>query len=317
MRKDVLLRSRAVSNTAASPSRARLLADAALLLSAVIWGWAFVFQKQAMQHVGPLAFIAARGLVATLALAPFAVREARRPGPAVGFAGLAIGGGCAFFGGAWLQQAGLETATVTNASFLTALYVVITPFIVWAWYGAAPPRIVWPAAALSAVGTWLLGGGTLAAFSRGDGLVALSSFLWALHVVISARAAAYDRPIAFSTIQFAIVGALGTFGAAVFEAPTLDGLAAAWIDIAFVGVLSSAVTFTAMTAALRHTPAAEAAVIVSTETLFAAAAGYALLGERLTPIGWLGAASIVGGTVLIQAGAAFARRRTGRDGARV
>ena len=56
---------------------------------------------------------------------------------------------------------------------------------------------------------------------------------------------------------------------------------------------------------------------MSTETLFAAAAGYALLGERLTPIGWLGAASIVGGTVLIQAGAAFARRRTGRDGARV
>jgi len=279
----------------------------------VIWGWAFVFQKSAMQHVGPLAFIAARGIVATLALAPFAVREARRPGATFGFAMLAVAGGGAFFGGAWLQQAGLETATVTNASFLTALYVVITPFIVWAWYGAAPPRIVWPAAALSALGTWLLGGGALAAFSRGDGLVALSSFLWALHVVISARAAAHDRPITFSTIQFAIVGVFGTLGAAVFETPTLDGFAAAWIDIAFVGVLSSAVTFTAMTAALRHTPAAEAAVIVSTETLFAAAAGYALLGERLTPIGWLGAASIVASTLLIQVGAALARRRAGRD----
>src|SRR5262245_5865666 len=303
--------------SAARPhSRARLLADAALLLSAVIWGWAFVFQKSAMQHMGPLAFIAARGLVGAFALAPFAVREVRRPGAAPGFTALAVAGGGAFFGGAWLQQAGLETATVTNASFLTALYVVITPFIVWAWYGAAPPRIVWPAAALSAAGTWLLGGGTLAAFSHGDGLVALSSFLWALHVVISARAAMHDRPIAFSTIQFAIVGALGALGAAVFETPTLDGFAAAWVDIAFVGVLSSAVTFTAMTAALRHTPAAEAAVTVSTETLFAAAAGYALLGERLSAVGWLGAASIVAGTLLIQAGAAFARRRSGRDGAR-
>ena len=305
-----------VPTAAASPSRARLVADAALLLSAVIWGWAFVFQKSAMQHVGPLAFIAARGLVAVLALAPFAIRETKPAGAAPGFTALAIAGGAAFFGGAWLQQAGLATATVTNASFLTALYVVITPFIVWAWYGAAPPRIVWPAAALSAFGTWLLGGGTLAAFSRGDGLIALSSFLWALHVVISARAAAHDRPIAFSAIQFTIVGALGTLAAAIFETTALDGLAAAWVDIAFVGVLSSAVTFTAMTAALRHTPAAEAAVIVSTETLFAAAAGYALLGERLTPIGWLGAASILAGTLLIQAGAAFARRRARRDGAR-
>ena len=173
---------------------------------------------------------------------------------------------------------------------------------------------MWPAAALSALGTWLLGGGTLAAFSRGDGLVALSSFLWALHVVISARASAHGRPIVFSTIQFAIVGALGTLGAAIFETTALDGLTAAWVDIAFVGVLSSAVTFTAMTAALRYTPAAEAAVIVSTETLFAAAAGYVLLGERLTAIGWVGAASILGGTVLIQIGAAFARRRAWRDG---
>jgi drug/metabolite transporter (DMT)-like permease len=306
-----------VTAAAASPSKARLLADAALLLSAVIWGWAFVFQKSAMQHVGPLAFIAARGVVAALALAPFAAREARRAGAKrSGFAALAVAGGAAFFGGAWLQQAGLETATVTNASFLTALYVVITPFIVWAWYGAAPARIVWPAAALSAAGTWLLGGAELAAFSRGDGLVAVSSFLWALHVVISARAAAHDRPIVFSTIQFTIVGLLGTLGATLFETTTLAGLAAAWVDIAFVGVLSSAVTFTVMTAALRYTPAAEAAVIVSTETLFAAGAGYALLGERLTPIGWLGAAAIIAGILLIQVGAAFARRRLRPDGAR-
>jgi drug/metabolite transporter (DMT)-like permease len=83
-----------------------------------------------------------------------------------------------------------------------------------------------------------------------------------------------------------------------------------------VGVLSSAVTFTVMTAALRYTPAVVAAVIVSTETLFATSAGYALLGERLTPIGWLGAASIIAGILLIQVEAAFARRRVRPDGAR-
>ena len=102
----------------------RLNADFALLLAAAVWGVAFLFQKGAMDHVGPLAFIAARGGVAALALAPFAWREHRSAalGPATpAFWSIAAWGGVAFFAAAWLQQAGLRTATVTNTSFLTAL----------------------------------------------------------------------------------------------------------------------------------------------------------------------------------------------------
>ena len=96
--------------------------------------------------------------------------------------------GATFFVGGWLQQSGLITATITNAGFLTALYVVITPLIAWAWSGRRPNPLVWPAVALSAVGTWLLGGGTLSAFSTGDLLIALSAVFWAVHVVITGRA---------------------------------------------------------------------------------------------------------------------------------
>ena len=130
-----------------------------------------------MDHVGPLAFIAARGAVAALALAPLAWREHRRAAEPAGaaFWGIACWGGVAFFVAAWLQQAGIRTATVTNTSFLTALYVVLTPFVAWAWSGKVPSPVVWPAVALSALGTWLLGGGTLGAFSYGDRLVALSA----------------------------------------------------------------------------------------------------------------------------------------------
>ena len=74
---------------------------------------------------------------------------------------IACGGGLLFFVAAWLQQAGIRTATVTNTGFLTALYVVITPFIAWGWNGRRPNAAVWPAIALSAFGTWLLGGGGL------------------------------------------------------------------------------------------------------------------------------------------------------------
>jgi drug/metabolite transporter (DMT)-like permease len=305
-------RLRATGKQAKSRRMSRLQADLFLLFAAVIWGLAFVFQKSAMSHVGPLTFLAARGVVAALALLPLAIQEARdQPegdGRGLAFLPIAVGGGVAFFIGGWLQQAGLITATVTNTGFLTALYVVITPFIAWAWSGKRPNPLVWPAAALSALGTWLLGGGTLSSFSTGDMLVAFSAVLWAFHVVITGRAAQFRRPIGFTAVQFAIVAALAGAGAFLFETVTVAGLTAAWRDIAYVGLLSSALTFTLLTVALQHTPPSEAAVIVSMEVLFAALAAYLLLNEHLSAIGWFGAAMILSGTLLVQLGSVWAAR---------
>jgi drug/metabolite transporter (DMT)-like permease len=289
----------------------RLNADLVLLLAAAVWGVAFLFQKSAMDHVGPLVFIAARGVLAAATLAPLAWREHRRAsagsaGPA--FWAIAICGGLAFFGAAWLQQAGIRTTTVTNSSFLTALYVVLTPFVAWAWSGRVPSAMVWPAVALSALGTWLLSGGALGVFSFGDGLVAVSALFWAVHVVITGRAAPFGRPIGFTAIQFAVVAALAAVGSTLLETTTLAGFARAAPDILYVGLLSSALTFTLLTVALQYTPPSEAAVIVSMETVFAALAAYLVLGERLSAVGWLGAALILGATVLLQLGPAIGVR---------
>src|SRR5262245_13511964 len=290
----------------------RLNADLALLLAAAVWGVAFLFQKSAMDHVGPLAFIAARGAVATLALAPLAWREPRRAAAAPagrGFWAIATWGGIAFFAAAWLQQAGIRTATVTNTSFLTALYVVLTPLVAWAWSGKVPAAAVWPAVALSTIGTWLLGGGgMLGDLGYGDWLVALSALFWAIHVVVTGRAAPFGRPVGFTALQFAVVAVLGALASALLETPTLAGLAGAAPDILYVGLLSSAVTFTILTVALQYTPPSEAAVIVSMETVFAALAAYLVLGERLSAMGWLGAALILLATLLLQVGAAIGMR---------
>jgi drug/metabolite transporter (DMT)-like permease len=290
----------------------RFYADAALLMAAAVWGVSFLFQKSAMDHLEPLAFIAARSVVAALALAPLALRERRHAAaPAgAGFWLVAVAGGLAFFAAAWLQQSGLRTATVTNSSFLTALYVVLTPLVVWAWSGRAPALVVWPAVALSIVGTWLLGGGgSLTALSAGDRLVALSALFWAIHVVVTGRASPYRRPIAFTAIQFAVVAALAGVLGALLETTTLAGLSAAAVDIAYVGLLSSALTFTVLTVALQSTPPSEAAVIVSMETVFAALAAYLVLGERLSAAGWVGAALMLAATLLVQLGPTLRRRR--------
>ena len=288
-----------------SISMSRLSADLALLFAAFVWGVAFLFQKSAMAEIGPLTFVAARCTVATLVLLPFALAETKRVASPVPAGLWRIGSlaGAAFFTAAWLQQGGIITATVTNTGFLTALYVVITPFIAWVIDGKIPNAVVWPAVALSAVGTWLLGGGSLSHFSHGDMLVAISALFWAAHVVIVGRAAEHARPILFTTVQFAIVAVLAMAGAAMLETPSAPALMAAINSILYVGVLSSALTFTLLTIALQYTPPLEAAVIVSLETLFAAFSAYLVLGERLPPIAWIGAAMIMSGTLVIQLGA--------------
>jgi drug/metabolite transporter (DMT)-like permease len=168
--------------------------------------------------------------------------------------------------------------------------------------------MVWPAVALSALGTWLLGGGTLGAFTFGEGLVALSALFWAIHVVITGRAAPFGRPIGFTAVQFALVAVLAAIAGALSETTTAQNLAGAAADILYVGLLSSALTFTILTVALQYTPPSEAAVIVSMETVFAALAAYLMLGERLSALGWLGAALILCATLLLQVGAAIGPR---------
>lgn len=276
--------------------------DLLLLACAAVWGLAFYFQKRAMEHIGPQLFIVARSVLATMVLAPLAWREWRSGGWKGGrkkFVKTAMLAGAGFYGGALFQQAGIVTATMTNSGFLTSLYVVLTPLVAWAAYRRAPTRWVWVAVGLSMAGTWLLGGGTLSAFSKGDVLVAVSAVFWAVYVVIVGFGAGEGKPSAFNAIQFVVVAALAAAGVGLTEEVSAAGLWRAGVDLLFVGVLSSALMFTLFSAAMRVVPATETAVIASLEALFAALAAWWLLGERLPPTGWAGAVLLMAATVVV------------------
>ena len=288
----------------------RVHADLLLLACAAVWGFAFLFQKSAMMHVGPLLFVAARGLVATAVLAPIAIIEHRRAEASVSprVVTLSVLAGGAFLAGAFLQQSGIKTASVTNTGFLTALYVVATPFFSFAITGRAIAPVIWGAVALSFAGTWLLGGGTLGGFGRGDLLVAISALFWALHVVLVGLAAPLGRPVLFSALQFMVVGVVALSGAFLWEPVSTAALRAAAVDILYVGMLSTALTFTVFAVALRATSPTEAAIIISTDTLFAALGAWLFLGERLTASGVVGAAAILAAILIVQL--ALARQRS-------
>lgn len=277
-------------------------ANLMLLACAAVWGIAFVFQKRAMAHIGPFLFIALRAVLACAALGWLVRKEWRQVRGGVDawkLAQASLLAGLAFFGGAAFQQAGLVTATATNAGFLTALYVVVTPFLAWMLMRQRPGLQVWGAVVLSFGGAWLLGGGELEAFSRGDVLILFSAVLWALHVVLVGLAAGRGMAATFTAGQFVVVAMLAGGGVLVWESIDIKAVWQAMPDLLYVGVLSSALTFTLLAVALRATRPAEAAVILSTESLFAAFGAYVLLGERLTLPGWAGAAAIFAATLLV------------------
>lgn len=287
----------------------RLQADLLLFACAVVWGLAFLFQKSATAYVGPFTFISARCLVAALVLAPLALIENRRSAKrasegegtnCLGLGWLSLGAGAAFLAAAGLQQTGLATATVTNAGFLTALYVVVTPFVSSILTRRPVAVRIWLAAVLSLAGTWFLSGASFDGLHGGDLLVAVSALFWAVHVVLTGFAAASQRPMMFTALQFLVVGVASAVIALLSEPITVAALASALPDILYVGILSTALAFSLFCIALRSTTPAEAAVILSSEMLFAAAAAQLLLGETLTASGKLGAAAIFIAVLVVQ-----------------
>ncbi|MCB1379707.1 MAG: DMT family transporter [Alphaproteobacteria bacterium] len=274
------------------------LADALVLLAALIWGVAFYFQKTAMLHLGPLLFLGLRATIAAMALAPFAMREQGEPG----ITPIALLGGVLFFMAASIQQIGIVEATVTNTGFLTALYVVVTPVMVWVWKRKAPGRAIWLGTVLAFAGTWALSGGSFAAFSRGDWLIATSAIFWSSFIITTGESGKYGRPLTYVSLQFTVVALLSLGAAFLFETVSADAIGKAIVPVLYVGFLSSALTFALLAVSLRHVPPARAAILLSLETVFAAIAGAVMLGERLAIIGWMGAALMFAAFLVVQLG---------------
>lgn len=272
-------------------TRANLL----LLFAGLIWGLGFVAQSTAMENIGPLTFIGLRFIVATAAVLPFALREtarATKPLTSSDYKAFAILGSM-LFSGMVLQQTGLLTTSVTNAGFLTGLYVVLVPLLGVLLFSQWPHPVVWVSAVFSLTGIFLLSGGSLDGFSQGDWLIIAGAVFWALQGLFIARyALRIGRPITMACIQFAVVAVAGLAAALTFEQIEWHAIQAAAPEILFTGMFSSGVAFTLQAIGTRYTSAPQAAIFLSSEALFAALFGAILLGERLPVIGLAGCALI-------------------------
>lgn len=275
----------------------RLKADLTLLLVSLLWGSAFVAQRIAGQQGSVYLFNGARFWLAILFLGPFIWRS--RPSRAQ-WLWMVLAGLILFIASA-LQQAGLRYTTAGNAGFITSLYVVLVPFLLFFGWKERPHWLSLVAVILAGAGAFLLSTGGRFEVRPGDALELAGALFWAFHVVLLGKFAARFESISFSAGQFFVAGFLNlAFGIWNEPLASLESLSL-WGAIVYTAIVSIGLGYTLQVWGQKHTPPTDAALILSLEAVFAVLAGWLVLGEALLPIQILGCGLILLAILLSQA----------------
>ena len=284
----------------------RLQANALLLVAAIIWGTTFVVQQVGTGGLKALMFTGTRMLLGGCFILPFALRQFRtlhtnqQSISTTDWIGIFLTG-VVLFTAAALQQHGIFYTTVTNAGFLTALYVPLVPIISYLLLRRKAHWSVWPASFCCVAGTYIMTGAEQINLQLGDLWVIGSSLFWALHVLLVGRMAYRTRaPLVVACGQFFACGISGIFIGLLVEQPALADFSGALFGILYAGLLSTGIGFTLQAVGQGFTHEADAAIILSSETVFAAIAGFLFLGERMDALQLSGASMIFAGIIAVQ-----------------
>lgn len=280
--------------------RKALRGNLLLILTAMIWGAAFVAQSAGMEYVGPFTFNAVRNFIGTLAVLPCVWIFTRHKG-AGDVKGTLIGGfacGVALFVATAFQQVGLLYTSVGKAGFLTALYIVIVPIFRMV-IGKAPSGRVWISVAIAVCGTYLMCVTEGFSINIGDVLMIICAMFFSVHIMIIDHFGQKHDGVRLSCLQFFVSGLL-SIPFMFFENPTVGAVCQAWLPILYAGVLSSGVAYTLQILGQKDTNPIVASLIMSTESLFAALAGWLILGQSLSLREFIGSGLLVVAIVLAQ-----------------
>ena len=273
------------------------VAEAALIAIAAVWGLTFVMVQDAIELLPTMAFLGYRFVPAALLVAIVFRKQLARLSRDGFRAGLVMG--VFLTAGYIFQTLGLEETTASNAGFITGLFVVFTPLLGAIVLRDRVPGIGWAAAAVSALGLFLLSGaGELNL--RGDGLVLLCALAFSAHILATGRAVERHDVGALLAVQLGVAGVFCTVVAvAVGDLEKPEG-STVWSALIVTALIASALGFFVQTFAQQHAPPARTALILASEPAFAGLFGWLLANERLGPVEWTGAALIMAAIVAVE-----------------
>ncbi len=275
-------------------NRAHFKTDLLLLLTAAIWGFAFVAQRAGMEFIGPFLFNAVRFALGAAVLLPLIMisrKKNRAPRVPLMYGMLA---GLILFAGASLQQVGLVYTTAGNAGFVTGLYVVMVP-VLGLFSRQSCSKGTWVGTALAVSGMFLL---TTAGSSRmfaGDIIVFAGAIFWAVHIQLIARLMKQYEALSLAAVQFVCCSLLSAVLALLTENLSLSGIRMAAVPILYGGLVSVGIAYTLQVIAQKRAHPAHAAIIMSLEAVFALIGGWIMLAEPVTIQG------TTGGTLMLTA----------------
>ncbi len=285
--------------------------DLLLLLVAAIWGLAFVAQREGASNLPPILFVAIRYLLGAVSLLPviWFLNKKEKKGPAkprtkAAWLAALPGGlsmGAVLFLASFLQQSALVTATAGQAGFITSLYVVLVP-IMGIFLGRYRLNLMSGASLIIAViGLYLLSVQGELAIAGSDLILIVSAFLYALHIILIEHFSPKTDSLRLSTLQFLVAGVIGLVVSLIMQVDiSWAGIQSVLVPLLYTGIFSSGVAYTLQIFAQRHAQASHAAIIMSSESVFAAVGGMIFLSEVMQGRAIVGALLMFGAGVISQ-----------------
>ncbi|MGN9161629.1 DMT family transporter [Clostridium sulfidigenes] len=279
-------------------TKTQLKANILLLLTAAIWGLAFVAQKVGAEHVGAFTYNGIRFALGSISLIPLILFLNRKKGENEETKNndrdslkltikAGIIAGCALFIATSLQQMGVMGTTAGKAGFITGLYMVIVP-ILGLFLKQKVNKSTWIGIVIAIIGLYLLSINEDFSISNGDLLVLIGSVGWAIHILLIDNFTKKIDPLKLSSIQFATCSILSLVMAIIFEDINMVGISGAMVSILYGGLLSVGVAYTLQVVAQKNAKPSHAAILLSMESVFGALGGAMFLGERIGTRGLVG-----------------------------
>lgn len=263
-----------------------------LLLTATIWGVAFVAQSVGMEYIGPFTFNAIRCVLGGMVLIPVilvlkkkketgAENQEKEDRKTLWMGGIACGVILCIASN--LQQFGIMEASVGKSGFFTALYIVMIP-VIGIFIGKRPGIKLWFCVAMAVVGMYLLcmkdGSFTI---ERADIMLLLCALAFSFHILVVDYFSPKVDGVKMSCIQFFVCGVLSAVGMLFTETPDISNIQAAWLPLLYAGLLSCGVGYTLQIVGQKGINPVIASLIMSLESVISALAGWVILGQVLSP----------------------------------